>query len=205
MSISPIRLHTALGRQRIISCLPPTTVSLKISSFHPNSQMYHIWAVSGELQCYQWCLFLLIGCNKRVSTAWNVRAPLMLFLRLVPQHRWRLHSTTHLYHGLSHHHRKRVSTPARFGNDSYIHFVYASSSYSSPWSISSFMSSTITQSTKLDCWPPRPYDHPFDCFCFKCLPRSHIAQPYRKRYPTVTLDPEVGSFISNITFKGLKH
>ena len=75
MSISPIRLHTALGRQRIISCLPPTTVSLNISSFHPNSQMYHIWAVNGELQCYQWCLFLLIGCIKRVSTAWSVRAP----------------------------------------------------------------------------------------------------------------------------------
>ena len=46
-----------------------------MSCFHPHCQMYHVWAVNGELQCYQWCLFLLIGCSKRVFTAWSVRTP----------------------------------------------------------------------------------------------------------------------------------
>ena len=176
-----------------------------MSCFHPHCQMYHVWAVNGEFQCYQWCLFLLIGCSKRVFTAWSVRTP----FNVVPS----ACSPTQM--ATSFHNPSLPWTislppitrihPRKVWHDSFIHFVYASRSYSSPWSIPSFMSSTVTQSTKLDCWPPRPYDHPFDCFCFKCLPRSHIAHPYRKRSPTVTLDPEVGSFISTITFKGLKH
>ena len=55
ISKSPIRLHTPLGCQCLLSWLPLTTNLLKGSCFLTHSQMYHDWADNGLIQYFQWC------------------------------------------------------------------------------------------------------------------------------------------------------
>ena len=167
--------------------------------------MYHFWAVNGELQQYQRHLFILVDCSKRLTTACSYRTP----LGVVPSACFPSQMTTSFHNSsllvtIPPPPIKRIH-PRNVWYDSSIHTVYASCTYFSLCSISPFLSSTITQSTKLDCGLSWPNDHSLNCFCLKCFPRSHIAQPWRKITRTWNSRPR-GRFIHfNYCFQRFKN